>query len=536
MMRLLDASPAPTSTPSAEAPAEGEGPAMTGSKARAVAAGFTLLKLGVQLAALPGYGYFRDELYYLACSDRLAWGYVDHPPLSVALLKVVRLLFGDSLWALRAIPALAGALLVFLTGEAVRALGGGVRATAVACAAVVGAPVLLGMNHFWSMNALDGLFWMSGVLLFVRAFGASSPRWWAALGAALGLGLLNKASLLWLGAGFGVALTATREGRAHLRRPGPYVAAAVAALIVAPHVAWQIGHGWPTLEFARNALAEKYKAHSPIGFLLEAALLLGPASAPLWLAGPLAALRRPGLGRALGLAWVTVVAVLAFSKSGKAEYLAAGFFLPAALGAVELERALGRLARGGAALATAAASVLAAQLVLAPLALPLLPVPRYLAYAAALGVKPSTSENKALGALPQFFADMHGWREQVAAIEAAAARLRPEERAHAAIWVRSGGYGSAAAVELFGRGKGLPRVISGHNTYWLWGYGDADGSAFVLAGGRLERLREEFAEVEEAGVVDCGLCMPYENGKKLFVARGLRRPMAEVWQRWRSFE
>ncbi len=501
-----------------------------GERARAIAAAFALVKLGVQLAALPGYGYFRDEFYYIACSERLAWGYVDHPPFSVALLKLVRLALGDSRWALRVVPALAGALLVFLTGELVRTLGGGAWATALACAAVLGAPVLLGLNHFWSMNAFDGLFWAAALLLFARALGTPSPRAWGALGAALGLGLLNKVSLLWLGAGFAVALFATREGRARLRGPGPYVAAAVAALFVAPHVAWQIEQGWPTVEFARNALAHKYKTHTPVGFLLEAMLMLGPLSAPLWLAGPLASLRRPGLARSLGLAWLTVLGVLMLSKSGKAEYLSAGFLLPAALGAVELERALGRLARGGAALAAGATALLAAQLALAPLALPLLSVPRYLAYSAALGIAPSTSENKKLGALPQFFADMHGWPEQVAQVEAAAARLRPDERAHAAILVLEGGYGPAAAIEFFGRGKGLPPVIGGHNNYGLWGYGDANGSAFVLVGGEPGRLRDKFAELEEVGVVECGLCMPYENGKKLFIARGLRAPMAEAWK------
>jgi hypothetical protein len=509
---------------------------LPGGAPRAVALAFALLKLAVQLAALPGYGYFRDELYYVACSERLAWGYVDHPPFSVALLKVVRWVLGDSLWALRVVPAFAGALLVWLAGETARALGGGVAAVAIACAAVLGAPVLLGMDHSWSMNALDSLFWASSALLFARAFQTPSSRAWAALGAVFGLGLLNKASLLWFGAGIGVALVVSREGRRHLRTAGPYLAALVAALLIAPHLAWQIEHGWPTLEFARNALAEKYKAHTPIGFLLETALILGPASVPLWLAGPFAALRRPGLGRALGVAWLTVLGVLMVSKSGKAEYLSAAFFLPAALGAVELERALAGLGRRGSALAAAAVLLLGAQLALAPLALPLLPVPAYLAYAAALGIKPSTSENKDLGALPQFFADMHGWPEQVAQVEAAAARLRPEERAHAAVWVRSGGYGPVASIEFFGCGKGLPRVIGGHNNYWLWGYGDADGSAFVIVGGRAERWREQFAEVEEVGVVDCGLCMPYENGKKLFLARGLRLPMADAWRAARHFE
>ena len=53
------------------------------------------------------YGYFRDEFDYMACGDHLAWGYVDHPPLIPFLIKICRLVLGDSLRSIRFIPALA---------------------------------------------------------------------------------------------------------------------------------------------------------------------------------------------------------------------------------------------------------------------------------------------------------------------------------------------------------------------------------------------------------------------------------------------
>src|SRR5947208_12859829 len=86
------------------------------------------LLLHLVVNAMGGYGYFRDEFYYIACSNHLDWGYVDQPPLSIALLAVSRLLIGDSLFAVRLIPAIAGALTVFLTGFLARELGGGKRA------------------------------------------------------------------------------------------------------------------------------------------------------------------------------------------------------------------------------------------------------------------------------------------------------------------------------------------------------------------------------------------------------------------------
>ena len=80
----------------------------------AVGLALAAAKLAVQLLALRPYGYFRDELYYLACSDHLAWGYVDHPPLSIAVLRIWRGVFGDSLVAIRLFPALAEAAVVYL--------------------------------------------------------------------------------------------------------------------------------------------------------------------------------------------------------------------------------------------------------------------------------------------------------------------------------------------------------------------------------------------------------------------------------------
>jgi hypothetical protein len=61
------------------------------------------------------YGYFRDALYYLACSEHLAWGYVDQPPLIVFIAWLARHTLGVSLPALLFWPALAGAARIILT-------------------------------------------------------------------------------------------------------------------------------------------------------------------------------------------------------------------------------------------------------------------------------------------------------------------------------------------------------------------------------------------------------------------------------------
>src|ERR1041385_6735750 len=103
-----------------------------------------LLQCALQTAFHGNYGYFRDELYYIACSDHLAFGYVDQPPLSIAILKVSRFLSGDSLQAIRFLPSLAGAGVVVLASLMARSLGGGRFAQGFAALGVAAAHSLMG--------------------------------------------------------------------------------------------------------------------------------------------------------------------------------------------------------------------------------------------------------------------------------------------------------------------------------------------------------------------------------------------------------
>ena len=140
-----------------------------GRSARTAVHSFSVLKLAIQLACLTPYGWFRDDLYYVASSDHLACCYVDHPPFSVALLAVWRRLLGETLGALRLGPAVAGTAVVALTGALVLELGGGALAVALACGAVIAAPASLLLDHLWPMNAFDHVFWIAAAILTVRA-------------------------------------------------------------------------------------------------------------------------------------------------------------------------------------------------------------------------------------------------------------------------------------------------------------------------------------------------------------------------------
>ena len=245
---------------------------------------FAALKLCLHVAASSGYGYFRDELYYLACADHLAAGYVDHPPLSVFVLAAVRAVLGESLLALRLTPALLGAGTVALVGAMAKRLGGGRWALILAMTGALVAPQYLALDHFYSMNAFDIFFWALAAFLTIRVAEDETTGGWLALGACLGLGLLNKISVLWLGAGLLVGLLATPMRRS-LKTPGPWLAGLVAAVLFAPYVAWEIANGWPTREFVHNATAEKMVQVVPLDFVRGQVDMMLPFTLPLWLGG-----------------------------------------------------------------------------------------------------------------------------------------------------------------------------------------------------------------------------------------------------------
>ena len=489
-------------------------------------------KLAVHLVWVNGYGYFRDELYYLACARHLAWGYVDHPPLSVAVLAVERAALGESRLALRLVPALAGAAVVALTGWLARELGGGRVAMGVAALAALVAPMYLALDHFYSMNALDVLAWTAAVCIVARILrdppGARAAHW-VALGVVLGLGLLNKASVLWLMGGLAAGALLTRHRRL-ASSPGPWVALAIATAFVAPHVAWQVAHDWPTREFVKHATEDKMATVTAASFLGSQVLDMHPLNALLWVPGLGALLAHPRLAafRPLGIAYVAIFALLVLNAASRSGYLAPMYPALFAAGAVLFEELAERARRRWIAPAFAAVLV-AGGAATAPLAMPILPLQRYLAYAAALGQKPDTEEKKEVGALPQFYADMFGWPEMTAAVVHVAEGLAPAERAHAV--VRASDYGQAGAFELFGRGR-LPPVASGHNNYWLWGPGDPDATVEIRLGhdDAAEYWRKNgYTQVEERGIFENPWVMPYENHLKIWVCRA-RTPLGARWQ------
>lgn len=495
------------------------------------------LSLAIHVIAIRGFGLFRDELYYIACSDHLAWGFVDQPPLSILVLKMIRLLFGDSPLALRALPAVGGAVLIFLTGLMARELGG--RKLAILLASVAGfAPVgNLFLFHIYSMNFIDLLFWQAAILVLIRLVKTENTKLWVPFGVLAGLGLQNKVSLLLLVFGLGVGVLLTKR-RSDFKSRHLWVGVGLAILIFLPYLIWNVTHGWPTLEWMHNAETQKNIKDTPLAFVIGQLLWNNPLSVLVWLPGLFFFFLHKEGKRYRLFGWMCLsLFLLIMALGGKDYYLAGIYPVLFAGGAVFIESAF-RPKTGRVLAAALAVLLIASTLFVSPLTLPVLSVKKTVAYVEASGLNRGQERNE-IGVLPQHFADMFGWEEFTATIAGIYKTLTPEEQAGCLIYLRN--YGEAAAVDFFGPKYGLPKAACAHNSYWFWGPPEWDGGVAIIMGDSRDpqassaNLSTYFETVVLAGTTRCDFCMPYENNRAIFLCRRARFSIQAIWPGEKEF-
>ncbi len=480
------------------------------------------------------YGYFRDELYYLAASDHLAFGYVDFAPLIAWLAHASRFVFGDSLHAIRLLPALAFAAEVVLTGFITRELGGRRWAVLLACVSVLAAPVILANGGRLSMNPLEPLFWMGCVYFLLLAMNRQQPKRLLWCGVLLGFGLENKHSTIFFLGALVAGLLATSERRLFSSK-WFWIAAAIAFLVAVPNVAWEYMHHFPTLVDLRNVRAiHKNVELPPLPFLLEQVMMLGPTSVFVWTAGLCFLLfRREGKRyRALGVTYLVFLAVMMFLK-GKDYYLAPIYPLLFAAGGVFWEK-LAEARPGLRWLRVARpAIVFAAGVVAAPIVLPILPPAKIVPYMEALHIKVPRTETHMSGPLPQYFADEFGWPEMVEAVAGVYNSLPPDERAKTAIL--AGNYGGAGAIDFFGPRYGLPKSISAHQSYYDWGPRQYTGESIIMLEWKLEDAQKWCRSVDQGPRIDPYYGMDLEH-YTILICHDLKEPLPEAWPHFKVWD
>ena len=505
---------------------------------------FSAIKLAIHIAANLweahiGYGYFRDEFYYIACGRHLAWGYVDHGPVVALQARISELIFGRSLAGLRFLSALAGAGRIFLTGMLAWALGGRRPAQGLAMLGVLVVPQYLGVDSFLSMNSFESLFWMTCLLALILILrnetAPSAHRLWLLFGVSGGIGVLNKPSMAFFLVALLLALLLTPQRRLLASK---WAAAGVALLILIalPNLLWQLQNHWPTLEFLRNGqLGNKSIKLSPLGFILKQFLNMGPFLALIWISGLVHLLRRSGQ-RWLGLTFV-IFFIIMMALHAKDYYLSPIYPVLFAAGGIAWESRFARrsfVARNRAlAFPVYSTILILLGLWVLPLSLPLMPPAQWLAYIKAAGLSGfnGNSETNSSGPLPQFYADRFGWQEEVDQVTRTFNSLPPEQQKVTGILCDN--YGEAGAIDFLGHN--LPPALSGQNNYFLWGpHGYKGDSMIIVEHNSREHLLGFFDSVEIVGHIGTTYSMPFEH-KNIYLVHGRKFDLTELWPQKKNF-
>ncbi len=502
-------------------------PERTTSPHHPLLAGLALGAFALQMTVnlMGGYGYFIDELYYVACAKRLAWGYVDHPPLAPFLLRVNMSVLGDGLVAVRFLPAVCAGLAAYGCGWLAALFGGGRWAQAVAAVTVVLSPVFLVFFDSFSMNGFEMLLWMAAVATLLIMIRKDDPRLWVVFGGIAGVGLLNKHTMVTLGLALVLGLLLTPARRLLFNR-WLLLGGVVAFTIFLPNLWWQWSNGFPSLEFYRNASLLKNLPSPPLKTLADQLLFVNPVVFPLWGAGLYFVLREKQY-RFVGAAYLILLTMLVVSQQSRPDRMAGLYPVLFAAGATFWERSFGSRVR-----MAYAAVLVVGLLALVPMFLPVLPPEQASRFVGFIGIDTQMERGEGKRAeLPQWLADRFGWEELVAQVTEIYEALPPEERARAVIAAPS--YGHAGAFELLG--EGLPPVISAHNTYHMWSrehLARAANGVVIAVGWDEDALNETFGDVRRVGTYTCDYCMSWRNDMSLHVARQPKPSLAELREGW----
>jgi 4-amino-4-deoxy-L-arabinose transferase-like glycosyltransferase len=477
------------------------------------------------------YNYFRDELYYIACSDHLAFGFVDHPPLCAAILWMSRHLLGDSLHAIRFLAALSGAIVVYLGALMARKLGGGSFAQGLAALSIIAAPVLLGQGKFFTMNSFDILFWALAAYVLILILHDDNQKLWILFGGIVGLGLLNKYSIGFMVIGLVAGLLLTQQ-RKHLLSKWFWFGAFLAGVLFLPNILWQIMNDFPSLEFMRNASQNKNVGLGALAFFTGQLIEMNPINAPLWLAG-IVFFFFVRDGRFRPVCWMyPAVFIVMIAGNAKVYYLGAIYPLFLAGGSVAFERWFSSL-RWKWPRFVYVTTLLVFALVGLPFAIPVLTIEQFVEYERLIGITPKAEERTALAELPQYYADQFGWEEVVALVAEAYSKLTPQEQSECVIYVRN--YGEAGAIDFYGGRYGLPKAICAHNNYWIWGPGTRPGNVAIIFGNSrdlqrsLADLQRAYASVTLSATTNAKYAMPFENGRLIFTCKGINTTFQKIW-------
>ncbi len=484
-----------------------------------------LAKLVLHALTNGQYGWHRDELDILDNARYLAWGYVSYPPVTPFIARVGLVLFGPSLVGLRFFSSLAMCGEMVLAGLMARELGGSRVAQITAALAVGIAPISLLGGALVTYSSFDSLWWVLIAYLMIRLLKSDDPRWWLGIGVVIGLGMMTKYTMSFMVAGIVTGVLLTRARR-YLTSPWLWGGMALSLLIFLPNLVWQMQHAFISLEFTSFIHARDIRIGRADGFLVEQLIFSANlVTIPLWVAGLYFYLIAKAGQRFRPLGWMFVVPfVLFLATKGRSYYLAAAYPMLLASGAVLMEQWLAslRVARARLVQGITFGAFAVSGVVFASVALPVAPINSPW-WDFANGINGELKEEI-------------GWPELVQTVAGIYAALPAQDKLQAGILTDN--YGEAGAINLYGPTYGLPKAISGVNSYWLRGYGNPPPQTLIVLGFSSVQAYRVFESCQPAGLITNRYGVRNEetrNHSVILLCRGPRGTWPELWKSLRSF-
>jgi hypothetical protein len=480
---------------------------------------------------LSAYGYFIDEPYYLSCSHRLAFGYIDHPPLSIFILFVNRIIFGDSLLAIRWIPAITLSATVFISGIITKQLGGGRYAMVMTVIAVAGCPVYLLFGSFYSMNPFEILIWTLIMFYTIRILREENPKYLMVLGLLIGLGLEMKHTMITYAAGLIIGAVLSKS-RKLIWNKWLFYGLLIAFVLLLPNIIWQLKNGMPSLEFYRNAMINKNIATKPMGIIIGQILFIGPIAFLVGICGLVFLLVNKDFVkyRLFGFAYLILFVLLLISQSSRPDRIAAIYPILFAAGGIAVEK-YSQNVRFRIPEKVILFLLIIGAIITTPIAVPFLAPKTEAAYLSSIGFKMNLESGKANELLPQWIADRLGWKEFAEEVSSVYMSLPPEERRNTVIV--STNYGEAGALEVYSKEYPLPLVFATHNSFHSWGPPSDSVKTYIAVFVDRKDIEKRFESVIEAKVHRCEYCSHQQQRIPIYVARG---PKFSIEKEWKNFK
>jgi len=478
------------------------------------------------------YSYAPDEFYFIACSKMLALGYVDHPPFATYLLSIIRLFSGDSILAIRLLPALANASLVFLIGIITKRLGGKKFAQGLASFAFSIIPLYLMINSYYSMNAFEPLLLTCCVLVLIIIIQDNKPKHWLLLGLIIGIGLINKHTFVVFGVAIliGIILTPLRK---YFKNKYFWLGILIVIIIVLPNIFWQIQYDFVSFKLYKN----DGTVATPVLMLIPiVAFALNPLVFPICLLGIVYLFFKTEGKPYRVFGWMFLLSFVFFitMDMSRIDRVAPVYPILIASGSIMLELWIKKIHKDW--LKPFIISILLIGGIFSFLvSLPIFPPKVLHEYAKSIELRSQEYEGSGKTLLMstihmhhKLFAVRLGWEAMVKDVASVYNRLSEQDKEKAVIL--SLDHAEAGAIEFFGSKYNLPMIISTRLNYRIWGYGNATGDLMIVIGSNKDVLDLFFEKVELSGIIHaCDYCFYYKENIPIYICRKLKIPIFDLF-------